>query len=100
MVRVFRDGYVHVLDRQCDTCIFRPGNLMRLRKGRVKEMVEGATRNDSCIPCHSTLYSGQEAVCRGFFDRYAVNGKGKLVASRLQIADRLGFIRWQEPPHE
>lgn len=97
MDKVFRDDFVHVLSRQCDTCIFRRGNLMGLRKGRVKEMVEGATRNDSCIPCHQTL-GPQPAVCRGFFDRYAVHGRGKLVASTLQVADRLGYIRYQEPP--
>lgn len=98
MDRVFRDDFVHVLSRQCDTCIFRRGNLMNLTKGRVKEMVRLATRNDSCIPCHSTLGTGQEAVCKGFFDRYARDGKGKLTASTLQVADRLGFVRWQEPP--
>jgi len=97
MQQVFRDGYIHVLERQCDTCIFRRGNLMRLSRGRVAEMVRTATANDSCIPCHETL-GPAPAVCKGFFDRYALNGRGKLVASRLQVADRLGFIRWQEPP--
>jgi len=98
MDKVFRDGFVHVLDRQCDTCIFRRGNLMRLSKGRVKEMVRSATANDSCIPCHETL-GARAAVCRGFFDRYgSVAAIGKQVASRLQVADRLGFIRYQEPP--
>lgn len=66
--KVYREGKLHVCARQCDTCIFRPGNLMNLEPGRVKQMV--ATANDSCIPCHHSIYDeGKEpAVCRGFFD--------------------------------
>lgn len=78
---VFRDDRVHVLSEKCATCIFRPGNLMRLRAGRVREMVDEARKNESAIVCHSTL-GGHEAVCRGFFDRYPTQP--------LQIADRLG----------
>jgi hypothetical protein len=54
----------------CETCIFRGGNMMRLKPGRVKEMVESATQDESAIVCHSTLHTGAEAVCRGFFDKY------------------------------
>lgn len=84
---VFSDGVVHVKARQCKTCIFRPGNLMDLQPGRVEEMVERATANNSCIPCHSTIHgqATQEAVCRGFFDQHKT--------SILQIAERLGFVR-------
>ena len=81
--KVFRDGKVHVRACMCSTCIFRPGNLMRLEAGRVKQLVRDATRADSCIPCHETL-SRKQAVCRGFFDRHPT--------APLQIADRLGFV--------
>jgi hypothetical protein len=87
---VFRDGKIHVMEKMCKTCIFRPGNLMQLEPGRVEGMVRDATADDSCIPCHSTLYlSGrpEHAVCRGFFDRHAT--------APLQIAERLGMIEWQ-----
>ena len=47
---VYRNGRVHVQSRMCDTCIFRPGNGMQLRRGRVAQMVRDATRLDSCIP--------------------------------------------------
>jgi len=86
---VFRDGKVHVCARMCDTCIFRPGNLMYLEDGRVESMVREATGNESCITCHETL-SGYQAVCRGFFDRHAT--------APLQIADRLGYIAFQAVP--
>jgi len=89
--KVFRDGKVHVAARMCDTCIFRPGNLMSLQEGRVESMVRQATRNESCITCHETL-SGFQAVCRGFFDRYAT--------APLQIADRLVYVVFQALPTE
>src|ERR1017187_5870798 len=53
--KVFRDGKVHVCAEMCETCIFRPGNLMNLSEGRVESMVQEATKRDSCIPCHETL---------------------------------------------
>jgi hypothetical protein len=53
----------------CSTCVFRPGNPMHLRPGRVQQMVRDSIRDDSFIPCHKTL-DGQQAVCRGFFDAY------------------------------
>ena len=69
-MNAFRDGRVHVMDRQCDTCIFRPGNLMHLEKGRRAQMVREALANDAAIICHSTLGDGANAVCRGFFDAH------------------------------
>jgi hypothetical protein len=86
----FRDGRVHVCADLCATCVFRPGNLMRLQPGRLREMIETSRERETAIICHSTLY-GQaegEAVCRGFFDRYPTQP--------LQIAERLGLIDWQD----
>lgn len=84
---VFRAGKVHVKRAMCATCIFRPGNLMDLRPGRVEQMVRDATRAESCIPCHDTL-DGPQAVCRGFYDRHTTGP--------LQVAQRLGYIEWQK----
>ena len=82
---IYRDGQVHVQAEMCSTCIFRPGNLMELRAGRVRQMVDEAREHDSAIVCHQTL-SDDNAVCRGFFERYAT--------TPLQIAERLGLIPW------
>ena len=35
---VFRDGAVHVRAEQCTTCVFHPGNRMRLPPGRLAGM--------------------------------------------------------------
>ena len=81
----FRDGRVHVQGELCSTCIFRPGNLMDLRPGRVRQMRDEARENDAAIVCHQTL-DGDNAVCRGFFDRWPT--------TPLQLAERLGLITW------
>src|SRR5262245_52950874 len=81
---VYRNGKVYVLGEMCPTCIFRGGNLMDLRSGRVKEMVEDATRDESTIVCHSTLYTGAEACCRGFYEKYPTGP--------LRLARLLGMV--------
>ena len=81
----FRDGKVHVCRRMCKTCIFRPGNPMNLEPGRVTDMVDEAVASQSAIICHSSL-TGENAVCRGFFDHHPT------VPLRLAMAiDRVEF---------
>lgn len=91
-----------VLREQCATCIFRPGNPMRLQKGRVQGMVQECLRRDSYISCHEHVqyvhsWADDEAdadyeatpestVCRGFYDRYP--GVGQMI----RIAGRLGIL--------
>lgn len=86
---VYRKGKIHICSRMCDTCIFRPGNLMRLNAGRVEQMVQDAINADSCIPCHQTL-GRRAAVCRGFYERHAT--------WPLRAAKRMGLIEFQDPP--
>jgi hypothetical protein len=88
---VFRDGKVHVQEKKCSTCIYRPGNLMHLQADRVKTMETEAIANEGVIPCHQTISAyhgkdGEESVCRGFFD--VAKHKGLLaVAERLDIIE-------------
>jgi hypothetical protein len=90
----YRDGRVHVCAALCSTCVFRPGNLMKLAPGRLAGMVADARADSSAIICHSTLYQPgvDNAVCRGFFDRHPTQP--------LQVAERLGLVEWQEVPGE
>jgi hypothetical protein len=62
---------VRVCSDLCSTCIFRPGNLMGLKPGRLKGMIEETLATDGQITCHKTLDQPQGAICRGWFDRYA-----------------------------
>lgn len=84
---VYHKGKVHVMNKKCSTCIFRPGNLMTLAKGRVKEMVEDSIADGAAITCHKTIHgqAEQEAICRGFFDSYA----DQVPALRLAHASRI-----------
>lgn len=88
----YRDGRVHVLAERCPTCIFRPGNPMRLEPGRVREMVGQAVQDDSAITCHSTIYEPGilPAICRGFYDAHRT--------TPLQLAERLGLLVEDPPP--
>ena len=84
----YRDGRLHVCERRCHTCVFRPGNLMHLEPGRLADMVAQAVAEDSAIISHSTLYRDgvDNAVCRGFYDRHRTQP--------LRVAQRLGLIRF------
>ena len=68
-------GRSRLLTRQCDTCIFRPGNPMDLSPHRLHDIVEEARSRGSYIICHDTLPyhrypHARPAICRGFHDRY------------------------------
>lgn len=90
----YRGGRVHVLDDLCGTCIYRPGNLMRLRAGRVASMTAEAVERGSVVVCHSTLGTDVPAVCRGFF-----NGPGRRVVA-LRLAVACGVVQYDPVPVE
>lgn len=82
--KVYVDGRFRVCAEKCETCLFRPGNLMHLQPGRLADMVREATVGDSTIVCHKTLLEPEQAACRGFFDRHPT--------PLLQAAGRLGIV--------
>jgi len=89
---VFRDGKVHVAERKCATCIYRPGNLMNLQAGRKDQMQADAIADGGVIPCHQTIEAyrgegGSESVCRGFFDVAKHEGL-------LAVAERIGIVEF------
>jgi len=89
---VFRDGKVHVCAEKCSTCIFRPGNLMSLGPGRVKDMVDACLADPDGagnIPCHQTL-GGDQAICRGFYDGYADRSLLFRMAAALGAIEEVG----------
>lgn len=89
---------VWVMAAKCATCIFRPGNLMYLEEGRVKEMVEASVENEAHIVCHDTLLYGHDsrlrpAVCRGYHDHPL--GNERSVA--LRAGRSLRSFQYQAP---
>ena len=84
-----KDG-MRVLRQQCSTCIFRPGNLMRLDSGRLADMVQSVREKGTFVVCHQTLSEPLGAVCRGSFD--------KVETPPVQLAKRLSFVVLVDPP--
>jgi hypothetical protein len=87
-----------LLSEQCATCVFRPGNLMHLKAGRLKDLVDGNLAAGALLTCHETTY-GQtpaEALCRGFWDRYRERANAYRVMERLTAAT--GQPWWEEVP--
>lgn len=93
MSRTFVDGIVHVRRTQCRTCIYRPGNLMRLQEGRKEQMEADAVRDESVIPCHHHIHEGQpiEPVCRGYWDAHATE------VVTLRMAQAMGIVEYTNP---
>lgn len=91
MTNTYVNGKIYVRATRCETCVFRPHNLMGLEDGRVEEMVREADAAESCIPCHHHLYAEQaiEPVCRGYFDRRS--------SMALRLAEAMGIIEFGDP---
>jgi hypothetical protein len=88
-------GGVRLLSGQCATCIYRPGNPMRLEPGRLQDITASAREADGYVICHDTLSYGEhpetgEALCRGFYDAYQTRF--------TQVGDRLSWWREIPPP--
>jgi hypothetical protein len=91
----YRDGKVHVLSQMCATCVGRPGNLMKLGPGRLREVVEGNLEEGVALPCHSTTYEQDprgESLCRWFVDTYGDR------VYLLRLAAAMGILQEDDPP--
>lgn len=73
---------VRICAGRCGTCVFRPGNLMRLEEGRLAEMVAKAIAEEGQIVCHATLGTEAPAICAGF----AAHGNGRAASLALRLA--------------
>ncbi|MFE5970109.1 hypothetical protein [Streptomyces sp. NPDC056463] len=82
---------VRICLERCTTCIFRPGNLMNLTEGRVKDIVDQAVADGGHIVCHATLGSDTPAICAGF-EAHPV-GRLHSLALRLAQAGVLRIVR-------
>lgn len=61
-----------VWTEKCGTCVFRPGNPMRLGPGRLAEIVAHNREAGAALICHKTTHgrAAREVVCRGWWDAY------------------------------
>lgn len=75
----YENRRTRLLSRQCPTCVFRPGNPMRLNPGRLRDLVGQCLADGSYLVCHATLPAMAPpgyapAICRGFADQYDTIG--------------------------
>jgi len=95
-------GKLAVLAEQCGTCIFRPGNLMHLRPGRVASMVAECYSKQLFIMCHETMESDNTddednatgPICRGFYDAHGHISQKVRIFGRL---DAIAFVANDRP---
>lgn len=80
--KLYRNGHVHVMQRQCDSCIFRPDTPIPEARDRV---TAEAIANGTAVICHSTLQDAL-AVCHGFFKRHPT--------PTLRLAQAMGVIEY------
>ena len=79
---------IRFMANKCSTCIFRPGNLMSLDRGRVGEMLADVREHDSFVPCHKTLGKGRPtAICKGSDDAH--EGALARLARRFEFVEVL-----------
>jgi hypothetical protein len=93
------DRRPRLLSEQCSTCVFRPGNPMRLQPGRLRDLVQQNLAVGAFLTCHDTLPYGRypgvgEAMCRGFFDRY----RDRVNLGRIMERLSGGRQWWREVP--
>lgn len=90
----YRNGSVHVMSEKCSTCVFRTGNLMHLRPGRLKEMTDHVQATGIPFSCHQTLpYAGTKhvdhyggaALCHGAVEVYGSDSTTMRLAYTLDI---------------
>jgi hypothetical protein len=84
----WQTGKPRLLSEQCSTCVGRPGNLMHLRPGKLKELIEANIGPSMGLICHQTLSYGDhpeygDALCRWFYDTYGPQCNGVRVMLRL-----------------
>lgn len=96
-----------VFDQQCSTCVGRPGNLMRLEPGRLKDLVESNLSTGSALICHLTTHGERpeigQTVCRWWFDTYGDRTNSIIIMGRVWAelgGDGDGFERVPLPDTE
>ena len=91
-------GKPRLMREMCATCVFRAGNPMKLRPGRLEELIKANIGPQAQgLHCHETLPYGQHpkfglAFCQGFY-----KAAGHL-ANFIRICERLGGFTLVDPP--
>lgn len=91
MADTYRDGKVHVLSEKCAQCAFTPQRIVP--GARVASIVrETKDVEGAHFICHETTIAQQgDAICAGWFDRFADQDP------LLRLAGSMGIIERVQP---
>lgn len=83
------DSKIPVYAERCSTCVFHPGNRMRLADGRLADLVAVNRARGTALVCHKTLHlpRRERVLCHGFFVAYGDSTAAVQIARRMS-ADR------------
>lgn len=73
MTKIYRDGKVHVRAEECARCLYGPARIVS--GSRARQITRG-TRGvvGSSFICHRNQTDGEpEAICAGWWDRFAAD---------------------------
>ena len=93
------DGTLRVCADLCTTCIYRPGNLMSLDPGRVRQMTQEAIASEGHVVCHSTLGTPAPAICAGF-ERHPQGGARSLACGSQRLVGCASSVSPHPPKEE
>lgn len=87
MGNTYRDGKVHVLSEKCAQCAFTPRRIVP--GSRVADIVR-TTREEpgAHFICHEATIDQEDAICAGWWDRFASEDPVLMAAQSMGIIDR------------
>ncbi len=90
MTQVYRDGKVHVWAQECAHCLYGPD---RIVSGRQARQITADIRSQAgaAFICHRSQVSDDpEAVCRGWYDRFAMEDPVFRLARVAGVIEEVG----------
>lgn len=76
-----------ICENQCNECLFSKNRVVS--KSRMIEIINACRKKDTHFMCHKGTISGEEIVCRGFYDSQT--------SQMIRIAGRLNMIEFVTP---
>jgi hypothetical protein len=86
------DGTIPVYAERCPTCVFWPGNRMRLNEGRLADLVSVNRARGTALVCHKTLDRPrrERVLCHGFFVAYGDSTAAVQIVRRMSADQGAG----------
>lgn len=80
---------MRIRDRQCVTCIYRPGSPLRDRLAILEDEIRDPRMPDhfrGARACHSESWPARDVICAGFAERHGDDCTPGQIVRRLTVA--------------